>query len=615
MTTLSNQPVQANQNSLPSESNKSVLTVPPDALPIYSSFDFMSGYLTNRTSPIIVEGKPWSFGSTNIFQLQQPGEGTSYWDYWTATESWGSPNHLWFDDQGKSHTYKTEKVKDALGNLYTGYVLFEKNGPGVMDKLWFTQDCTTSFLSVLPAQNPLSFLMVFDPPELMEWGNLAQIGNLRIEVDKRIVFDGPVQSWFEGDAQNLEDPLKDLVVWRYRQFGSNGNIIPITYQNHIKVTVYGGTAKPKWFMATGMTLPANSLVRSYTGSADDLPMDEMTRLVDTVLKPENHIDTLESQSYSLTVQPSIASTISFDGSGTVQAMQFRLAKQYDPRRLWLRVTYGNDIGIDLPLLAFFSEPDQISLHHSTPIGLLDVGDAYQFYSNLPLPFQNGIQIQLLTDSPFAIPMQAQVAVTTAENLNTQLRVLYKPVEKLQVFGPNYMVDIPGNGKIVGLVLVTKDQKFDDVPTYMDKNTGQQASDKTKWPMGYLEGNLTISDGEGNRRFYSGQEDWAEGGYYFNSNYTLPSGGSNRPFGGILRYKGGKDGYATLFRYFNDLSAFRFKNSVHLAFQHGTWNNNFPVSYGITVFYYSKVPGFDTTILPASQYIPIQSPAMTRKIEQ
>jgi uncharacterized protein YjbJ (UPF0337 family) len=82
----------------------------------------------------------------------------------------------------------------------------------------------------------------------------------------------------------------------------------------------------------------------------------------------------------------------------------------------------------------------------------------------------------------------------------------------------------------------------------------------------------------------GHEDWVDGGYYFNSGYTAPSGGGNRPFGGVLRYREGDDGYATLFRYFNDLSAFRFKSDLHLMFGHGTWKNNFPVKYGATVYY-------------------------------
>jgi hypothetical protein len=169
-------------------------------------------------------------------------------------------------------------------------------------------------------------------------------------------------------------------------------------------------------------------------------------------------------------------------------------------------------------------------------------------------------------------------------------------------GPDFKVDIDGSGKLVGLVLATKDQQYDLVPRSKNKETGKEDSDKRIWPMGYLEGNLTISDGQGNRRYYSGQEDWAEGGYYFDSGFTVPAGGANRPFAGVLRYRHGQnEGYATLFRYFNDASAFTFKDGLHLSFGHGTWRNNFPVTYGVTVYYYRSVPEMDATPLPSSDY--------------
>jgi hypothetical protein len=163
------------------------------------------------------------------------------------------------------------------------------------------------------------------------------------------------------------------------------------------------------------------------------------------------------------------------------------------------------------------------------------------------------------------------------------------------------MDLPGNGKLVGLVLVTKDQAYDQVPLVIDPNTGKETYGTQKWPMGYLEGKLTLTDGTGNTRHYTGQEDWTDGGYYFNWGYTLPPGGSNRPVGGILRYEGGVNGYETLFRYFNDLSALPFEDGLHLSFGHGTFENNFAVSYGATAFYYHVIAGVNGPALPASDY--------------
>ena len=63
-------------------------------------------------------------------------------------------------------------------------------------------------------------------------------------------------------------------------------------------------------------------------------------------------------------------------------------------------------------------------------------------------------------------------------------------------------------------------------------------------------------------------------------------GMASPFAGILRYQGGDNGYATLFRYFNDAAAFLFKHGMQLAFQHGTWKNN-----SVTFIFHSVVKNF------------------------
>jgi hypothetical protein len=325
----------------------------------------------------------------------------------------------------------------------------------------------------------------------------------------------------------------------------------------------------------------------------------MASQAENVLHPETFVDSLPNpQNFELKVQAGFPSTLSFQGAGTIAAIQFKLGKQYDPRELTLRVRYGTTVGIDLPLLAFFSEPGHLSFHRSTPIGVVDAGDAYLFYCNLPMPYQDDISIQVSTQASNPIPLAAKLAQLET-TFGTQLSVQYNLPEKLKAYSPDYRLHVDGDGKLVGLVLITGDQQYDQVPKSKFKETDQEEMAQRVWPMGYLEGNLSISDGAGNQRMYSGQEDWAEGGYYFNAGYTTPTGGSNRPFGGILRYKSGPDGYATLFRYFNDLSAFRFKDGLNLAFGHGTYRNNFPVTYSTVIYYYLQIPGAASVTLPAS----------------
>ncbi len=564
----------------PSPAPPGATSAPPvaDRVSAYRSIDFLSDYLTNATYPIILDGQPWDSGSVDILRLREPGGGTSYWDYWSDLTDWGIENHQWRDEQGKWHTYGTETIQDTSGRTVSALVLVDRQGPGVMDRLWFTNDAVTAISGITNPSNP---------SELTEWGNLAKLGKLRIDVDAHTVFDGPIQSWFSGEAQRLPESIRKLLVWHYRTLGANGNMIPIPYQESLKVYLYGGEKEPKWFMATGTRLPTGTRVQPY--SQDSLPLDRIAELAANVTSPEDFIKSEPNMHYALFVQPSSPALVGFSGSGTITAIQLRVGKEYDPRDLELTIRYGVRVGFSVPLLAFFTEPGRLVYHRSTPIGVVDAGDSNVFYSNLPMPFQDGIGLELSTNASQPIPVEWQVGKRDT-SYNTELRVLYTPFQQLQVYGPDYVVHLNGNGKVVGLVFDSQDQRYGLVPHIRAKDPNKDDIDKIVFPMGYLEGNLTLMDGTGNSRYYSGQEDWAEGGYYFNLGYTTPPGGGNLPFAGLFRYRGGTNGYASFFRYFGDLSAFRYQNGLDLLFGHGTYRNNFPVSYSTVVFYYLAMPG-------------------------
>ena len=555
----------------------------PTPISVYTAFDFLRDYLTNRTYPNSIDATPWTNSSVNIQQYQQPLGGVSYWDFWSEHENWDSPFYMYQDANGNWHPYQTVTVRDAAGQNVSAYLLVDRNGPGVMDKLWFTEDAvwmlTTeqSIKDVGPIANMQDFI---------EWGDLEKLGNLRIEVDDQIAYDGAIKDWFSGAALGLTPELAQILTWRHREYGSSGSLIPIPYQKHLRVLLYSGSKKPKWFMATGVRFADSVNVKPFEKS--DLPIAQMTRFVQNVLQPETYIDSLDgARAFTLQADAQNSATLRLDGAGTVGALQIRISKNADPKQLWLRVAYGSAVGIDLPLVAFFGDHTHLVLHRSTPLGAVESTDSYVFYSNLPMPFQNGMTIQLENrgTSPIDAPIRVAVSRDTSD---TQLRVLYRPEETLSVYGPDYHVELPGDGKLVGLVLVSSDQGLDAIPQIIDPKTGAEDAVKRAWSMGYLEGNLMLKDGAGRSRLYGGQEDWADGGFYFNRGYTNPPGGSNRPFGGILRYKDGVDGYATIFRYLNDLSAFSFQNGLQMDFGHGTWDNNFPVKYGVTAYYYEEV---------------------------
>lgn len=557
----------------------------PDQVPIYAAFDFLRGYLTNQTHPIILDGKPWENSTLNWEQYQQELGGVTYWDFNSEPENWDSPSYLWQDDSGAWRPYEKQVVRTPNGQETIGYVILDRQGPGVMDKIWFAEDAVW-MLTTEQSRKDVGPIASMD--EFLEWGNLEKLGNLRVQVDDRVAYDGPVKDWLSGRAWGLTPDLARILTWRHREYGSSGSILPVLYQKTLRLTLYGGSKKPKWFLATGIRFAASVRVKSYRGSGD-LPIPEMATLVHNVLRPDEYIHSLSNvRAFDLSVQPRSGSRLQFNGQGTLNALELRIGKKEDPRQLWLRILYGEQMAINLPLIAFFSDQKQLVLHRSTPLGVVEDGETYVFYCNLPMPFQNGMTLELATNGSDSIPVSISVA-TSREAANTQLWVRYVEPEKTTMYGPDFRVQITGDGKLMGLVLQSDDQELDRIPkVYAAGSTTVEDPVKRTWPMGYLEGNLTLTDGDGNSRVFGGQEDWADAGFYFNRGYTDPPGGSNRPFGGILRYKDGKDGYATLFRYFSDMSAFRFKEGLTLAFGHGTWKNNFPVHYGTTVYYYRQV---------------------------
>ena len=209
--------------------------------------------------------------------------------------------------------------------------------PGVMDKIWFTEDAVWMLTT---DQSKEDVGPIDDMQNFVEWGNLEKLGNFRIEVDDKIAYDGPIKDWFSGKALGLTPELVQILTWRHREYGSSGSIVPIPFQKHLRVLLYGGTKKPKWFMATGVRFADTVTVKPFTAS--DLPLAQMTRLAQNVLQPESYIDSLNPRALAVQADPGTPATIRFAGAGTVDALQFHVSKKYDPKATVAARRYGSD---------------------------------------------------------------------------------------------------------------------------------------------------------------------------------------------------------------------------------------------------------------------------------
>lgn len=583
--------IDAVDENIPSSSSYFSPTPTETSIPILTYDDLISDYFGNRTYSRIIESKPWinnSFHRT----LYEKNE-TSVWDFFYPRDrdDWESADYGWQDDEGVWRSF-------TKGNIHgeTSYIIVDRDGPGVVDKMIFTQH------SYKDRQDE-------DFEDLNDWGYLSKIGKLLIEVDNEKVYEGPIRQWFEGYAfgNNPEKDLLTLFFWKYKDMGSNGSTLPIPYQKHIKISVYGGEEKPKWFIITGATFPQETKIESFKGRLSDSIINKINTNKENITHPENYINQYQTDEVVFYVGDQ-SQKIQKEDRGTIEALQFRIPKNYDVLQLKFKISYGYETGIDLPLLAFFGDQDKdpktgaVVTHHSTPMGIIDdpkdPQNYYLFYSNYPMPYQNGITIEVTTKSlPVTIPAKIAFSDRTS---NTRFLVRYDGYldhPKLVIGSEDYKINVSGNGKLVGFILATRDQQSRNIPS--PSPYPNQGAGRTVWPMAYLESNVNMSDSrKGTARILSGIEEIGETGYWANDAYTNPAGGGNRYFSGILgasfeREKGREydmreDSYVTFFRYYNDLSAFRFIDGLKISIQHGTWKNNFPVRYGATLFYYLEI---------------------------
>jgi hypothetical protein len=135
----------------------------------FTAFDFLQDYLTNRTYPNIVAGTPWTNNSVNVQQYSQNLGGVTYWDFWSEPENWDSPFYMYQDDNGNWHPYQTVTIRNAAGRNVSAYLLVDRNGPGVMDKIWFTEDAVWMLET---AQSRADVGLIADMQDFVEWGNL-----------------------------------------------------------------------------------------------------------------------------------------------------------------------------------------------------------------------------------------------------------------------------------------------------------------------------------------------------------------------------------------------------------------------------------------------------------
>jgi hypothetical protein len=449
--------------------------------------------------------------------------------------------------------YKKETGPDGKPE----YVLVDTEGPGVISYMAFTQWDND--------QNNHGPFDINDP-ELVIWGGISDLGNIRISIDGKSTLDVPVKSLISGEAI----PGTAGLCWRHGETGTNGCAIPITFGKSIRIAT---TGRPRWPYLAVTKFPPETKVKSFDGTIDLalLSQFEQSRQ-DPARLPE--LNNLAKKEINQAVNKDAPLVAAFESAGTLGGFQVNVPKGAEGD-LWLQVLYNDEDepAISLPLRNFFTSDQQMVAFDSQFLGVKELKDSWFFYSNLPIPFgQKGGKVIITRNSDD--PVNLASSFFLSKNTSPErLRMWVDPGTRLEPGSPKYEIKLNGKkGKVVALFLDTKD--FD-----LDKTSNP------KWRANYMESDVEIiADGE-RRGVIAGLEDLFNGGYYFR--WWAPWQWGRALPGGLLWVDSRDDPRgAGFFRLFPG-SEVTFENDLTLSFEHGFAGTDAGVTYAAKVVYYSQ----------------------------
>ncbi len=568
VTTPTSRPKAAPTERLP---NEKIREIRPDSLleALFSPKNLTEQY----------NARPWLNSTTNIaWHTTLPWGGVTYADRFYDERPWTSKEHLWQDDQGDWHEY--EKRGDE-------YILVKRNGPGVVNRLWFSYD-DASQLTDFQKLDPRNY-------NYMTWGNLDKLGFLKITIDGQVVFNRPITEYFSGKPFGIPDQIGELINWKVPEMGSVGSLLKLSYAKSVEISVYRGE-QPRFFAIDGLTFPLTTKVIPFTGRPTDYSKLATPLLSRIIKNPDVYLNTVGQKPESRLLKTNTKDgSIDFPGTGTIEAIQLKVPKHVDQGKLTLRIRYGSETAVSMPLIAFFGEKDRLSFHKSFPLSIIEDGDSILYVGNLPLPFDQGMALEVHHADGQRVDIAAQY-VRSNRTVPSRLYVDFGSDEKLLANGPNYVRTVVGSGKVVGMVLTTKDQ----CQMCVRREYFDNGIEVVFFPhqFGFLEGNVEIDTGKGTL-IHSSIEDFFNGGIYWN---LFHQGVPNQPYthhSGLLsgQWDGAKP-FGTFYRYFHGTDGIEFTNALKVSMQHGVFNNNWPVTYALTIYYYK-----DST--PSVQTLPQQ----------
>jgi hypothetical protein len=441
------------------------------------------------------------------------------------------------NDDGFAGTYSKLRVED--GNS----VLAEMDGPGCIQRIWFTHS---------------------------EYGSPGLLGlkkehiKIYLDGDSKPALDVPLEDIFSGKLDGFPTPLVG------ESQGGFYCYVPIPYQKSCKVVVEG-TAVRFWQIgyrtfaagdgfpayqypptaAQKEALAAAAKAWSACGDVDILGVQNAERIeIPFSLKAG------ESLERDLPKGPQIVRAVYLD----VAPEQMPAADEAKLKIFWDSATTA---AVDLPLSFLFCQSKQPCKFES-----LLAGSGKDWYNHMPMPYRQSAKILLTADKPLSGKL---VLLTTKMNSTTEslgyFHAAYNESLPTQTGKFHCYLDREGKGRIVGVYLATDGQNDAKLPIWLEGD--EQFT---------CDGELRIHG--------TGTEDGFNGGWY-----AVPgrlNGPGAAPLAGFPVYrKEGERDVAVAFRwYLTDPVAY--EQSLKFELEHGG-TNDVNANYRTAAFFYDAVP--------------------------
>ncbi|WP_084525821.1 glycoside hydrolase family 172 protein [Nocardia vaccinii] len=429
-----------------------------------------------------------------------------------------------------------------------GCVVAEDHGPGEIDSIWFTRDR----------------------------GNVASMGNIRIELDGAIVLDAPLQAVVSG---SVGAPFAfPLVADAGRSPGGVYIKVPMPYRDSMRVSI---ARNLQYYHVTYRRFPDPIGVRTFDRSdraEDVLAMLRRAGMSD----PKPPKANAQRQTRTVDILPGATVPVArAAGPGAVSALRLRMPSEAAFTGLRLRIGFDGRQTVDAPVSEFFGlglgTPGAIPVRSLmfgadlAPGGWLSAWWPMPFIANVTVSLVNttgvpvrGVDTDMVVDPD---PLWA-VALATGAAGHFSTHSHAGPTVPGQDWS---FADELGHGKFVGVSHTMRGHRIG-------------TSSGIRWPA-FLEGNeRAYVDGASTPQIPgTGTEDFYEGGWFFDfgRRFSLPLTGSptERSSG-----PGCADYCLTAYRLMLP-DAVNYLFSLRFGIQHGPFDDDQQADYSSTAFLY------------------------------